>query len=157
MDSRKRILIDSIRNEFDVRELVCPHTYERWGERSWQFLQADLLEVIRVLRHGILNVPMIVNTWASGGGYDERGLRCNLCDTVKLKSDRGTLYLSPHCMGAAIDFNTKEYDAEHVRNLIRKNWNKYSSTPIRLERNISWVHIDVFDGASNNLITEFNG
>lgn len=157
MNSRKRILIDSIRNEFDVRELVCPHTYERWGERSWQFLQTDLLEVIRVLRHGILNVPMIVNTWASGGEYDERGLRCNLCDMVKSKPDKGVLYLSPHCMGAAIDFNTKEYDAEQVRNLIRKNWNEYSSTPIRLERNISWVHIDVFDGASNNLITEFNG
>lgn len=157
MVSRKRILIDSIRNEFDVRELVCPHTYERWGERSWQFLQADLLEVIRVLRHEILNVPMIVNTWASEGDYDERGLRCNLCDRVKLKSGRGTLYLSPHCMGAAIDFNTKEYDAEEVRNLIRKDWSKYSRTPIRLERDISWVHIDVFDGASNNLITEFNG
>lgn len=157
MGSRKRILIDSIRNEFDVRELVCPHTYERWGERSWQFLQADLLEVIRVLRHEILNVPMIVNTWASGGQFDERGLRCNLCDTVKAKSSTGTLYLSPHPMGAAIDFNTNEYDAEQVRNLIRQNWSKYSSTPIRLERDVNWVHIDVFDEASNNLITEFNG
>ena len=156
MGSRKRILIDSIRNEFDVRELVCPHTYERWGEKSWQFLQADLLEVIRVLRHEILNVPMIVNTWASGGQFDERGLRCNLCDTVKAKFSKGTLYLSPHCMGAAIDFNTNEYDAEQVRNLIRQNWNKYSSTPIRLERDVNWVHIDVFDGATNNLITEFN-
>ena len=73
---RKRALIEQVKANFDIRELVCPHTYERWGnELSWQFLQADLLEVIYVLRSRLLKVPMIVNTWASGGQFDERGLR----------------------------------------------------------------------------------
>lgn len=147
-----------VKRNFDIRELVCPHTYNRWGEElSWQFLQTDLLETIYILRNQILNVPMTVNTWASGGQFDERGLRCNLCELVKSKTDRGTLYLSPHCMGAAIDFHTNEYTPEQVRNMIRQNWEKYSSIPVRIERDVNWVHIDVFDRANGNLITEFNG
>lgn len=147
-----------VKRNFDICELVCPHTYNRWGEElSWQFLQTDLLETIYILRNQILNVPMIVNTWKSGGQFDERGLRCNLCELVKSKTDRGTLYLSPHCMGAAIDFHTNEYTPEQVRNMIRQNWEKYSSIPVRIERDVNWVHIDVFDRANGNLITEFNG
>lgn len=151
---RKRALIEQVRANFDVRELVCPHTYERWGSDSWMFLQADLLEVIYVLRYRLLKVPMIVNTWASGGQFDERGLRCNMCDLVKSKS---SIYLSPHCMGAAIDFHTNEMTPEEIRNLIRANWRKYSFVPIRLERDVNWVHIDVFDRGNDTLITEFNG
>ena len=155
---RKRALIEQVKANFDIRELVCPHTYERWGnELSWQFLQTDLLEVIYVLRSRLLKVPMIVNTWASGGQFDERGLRCNMCELVKSKTDRGTLYLSPHCMGAAIDFHTNTIEPEKIRNLIRMNWRKYSRVPIRVERDVNWVHIDVFDRANGNLITEFNG
>ena len=154
---RKRILIDSLQHEFDIRELVCPHAYEGWGETCWQFIQADLLEVIRVLRHELLKVPMIVNTWASGGQFDERGLRCNLCELVQGYTNRDRMYLSPHCMGAAIDFHTNEIAPEEIRNIIRKNWKRYSSVPIRLERDVNWVHIDVFDRAGGNLITEFNG
>lgn len=152
---RKRALIEQVKANFDIRELVCPHTYERWGnELSWQFLQADLLEVIYVLRSRLLKVPMIVNTWASGGQFDERGLRCNMCEIVKSKS---SIYLSPHCMGAAIDFHTNSIEPEKIRNLIRMNWRKYSFVPIRLERDVNWVHIDVFDRGNDTLITEFNG
>lgn len=151
---RKEALIKQAQANFDIRELVCPHTFNRWGSDSWMFLQVGLLEVIQVLRNEILKVPMIVNTWASGGRFDERGLRCNMCDIVKSKS---SVYLSPHCMGAAIDFHTNEIEPEKIRNLIRKNWKRYSSVPIRLERDVNWVHIDVFDRANGNLITEFNG
>ena len=155
MGTRKENLIRQVKANFDIRELVCPHTYERWGdELSWQFLQADLLEVIYVLRSQLLKVPMIVNTWASGGQFDERGLRCNMCELVKSKS---SIYLSPHCMGAAIDFHTNSIEPEKIRNLIRMNWRKYSSVPIRLERDVNWVHIDVFDRGKDTLITEFNG
>lgn len=152
---RKRALIEQVRANFDIRELVCPHTYERWGsELSWQFLQADLLEVIYVLRTQLLKTPMIVNTWTSGGQFDERGLRCNMCEIVRSKS---SVYLSPHCMGAAIDFHTNSIEPEEIRNLIRMNWRKYSFVPIRLERDVNWVHIDVFDRGNDTLITEFNG
>ena len=154
----KPYLIGLVKRKFDIRELVDPYTYNRWGEKSWMFLQFDLLQVIAELRFSILKVPMIVNTWASGGWYDERGLRSNLCGIVKSNTDKGILYLSPHMMGAAIDFHTDEYSAEEVRNIIRKYWNIYSNLPnIRLERDVSWVHIDVFDDGNGNRVTEFNG
>lgn len=154
----KEELISRVKENFDIRELVCPHTYKRWGkELSWQFLQADLLAVIYILRSRILKVPMVVNTWASGGDFDERGLRCNLCELVRSKAGKGVLYLSPHCMGAAIDFHTKEYVPELVRKMIRENWHRYSTIPIRIERDVNWVHIDIFDRANGKLITEFNG
>lgn len=154
----KSYLISLLKRKFDIRELVDPYTYNRWGEKSWMFLQFDLLQVIAELRFSILKIPMIVNTWASGGEFDERGLRSNLCELVKSKTDKGTLYLSPHMMGAAIDFHTDEYSAEEVRNIIRKYWNVYSDLPnIRLERDVNWVHIDVFDDGKGNRITEFNG
>lgn len=153
----KEELISRVKTNFDIRELVCPHAYNRWGEQCWQFLQADLLAVIYTLRSRMLKVPIVVNTWASGGGFDERGLRCNLCELVKSNTDKGTLYLSPHCMGAAIDFHTKEYTPEQIRDIIRMNWQKYSSIPIRIERDVNWVHIDVFDKGDDKLITEFNG
>lgn len=154
----KADLIGMVKRKFDIRELVDPYTYDRWGEKSWMFLQYDLLQVIAELRFGILRVPMIVNTWASGGKFDERGLRSNLCDLVKSKTDKGTLYLSPHMMGAAIDFHTDKFTSEEVRNIIRKYWGVYSDLPdIRLEKDVNWVHIDVFDDGSGNRITEFNG
>lgn len=154
----KPYLINLVKRNFDIRELVDPYIYNRWKEKSWIFLQSDLLQVIAELRFSILKVPMIVNTWASGGEFDERGLRSNLCELVKSKTDKGTLYLSSHMMGAAIDFHTDEYSAEEVRNIIRKYWNVYSDLPnIRLERDVSWVHIDVFDDGSGNRVTEFNG
>lgn len=151
-------MIQQVKANFDIRELVDPSTYNRWGEKSWMFLQKDLLNVIRILRNEVLKVPMIVNTWASGGEFDERGFRSNLCDLVKSKTDNGTLYLSPHMMGAAIDFHTNEYPAEEIRNIIRKYWNVYSDLPnIRLEKDVNWVHIDVLDDGRGNRITEFNG
>ena len=154
----KKDLISILKNSFDIRELVCEDVYKRWGDRSWMFLQTDLLCAINELRNNLLQVPMIVNTWASGGLLDERGLRCNLCEIVKSKTDKGILYLSPHMMGAAIDFHTKEYPAQEIRGMIRNHWNQNPALPnIRLEDGISWVHIDIFDDGKGNHVTEFNG
>jgi hypothetical protein len=50
----------------------------------------------------IFNEPITVNTWHKNGSFDERGLRCNLCELVK---DKTTVYLSAHSLGKAIDFN----------------------------------------------------
>lgn len=154
----KKELIEQVKKNFSIKELVCPQVFNKWGsETSWQFLQKDLLEVIHILRNELLMTPMIVNTWGVGGKYDERGLRCNLSETVKSKTDSGTLYLSPHLMGCAIDFHTKEISAEEIRNIIRRNWVTVSDIPIRLERGTNWVHIDIFNKGVNELITEFNG
>lgn len=153
----KKDIIERVKANFAIQELVCKHTYDKWKDTSWQFLQKDLLQVIDILRNNLLKVPMIINTWNQGGAFDERGLRCNLCNTVASKTTAGKLYLSPHILGAAIDFHTKEFTAEEIRQKIRLNWREVSDIPIRIEKDVTWVHIDVFDRGSGNLITEFNG
>ena len=38
--------IEALRPYFRVSELVCQHTFARFGEQSWQFLDTDLLRVL---------------------------------------------------------------------------------------------------------------
>lgn len=83
-------ILAAIRPFFDVNELVCPHTYAKWGEKSWQFLDTDYLHCLLVIRRDILRSAM----WCNGKGKTERGLRCNRCGIVRGKS---SVYLSAHC------------------------------------------------------------
>ena len=39
-------VLSRLRSWFDVRELVCPHVWGRFGDGSWVFLDTDLLRVI---------------------------------------------------------------------------------------------------------------
>lgn len=154
--SRKEI-IEKVKKNFGIRELVCSHVYNKWGDRAWMFLDTVLLYIIYVLRNDVVSAPMIVNNWSSGGSYSQRGLRCNLCAEAKAKTDKGTLYLSAHCLGKAIDFTVSGVDAETIRNKIRSYWKSHDELPpIRLETGVSWVHIDVYDSGTDNKITEFS-
>lgn len=129
---------------FSVKELVCKHVYDRYGEAAAMFLDDKLIETINTVREKILCTPMTVNNWATGGSFSQRGLRCNLCDLVREKSERQQLYLSAHCLGKGIDFTPEGMTAEEARRLIighseRLPW------PIRLEEGVSWVHLDVYE------------
>lgn len=147
-------IIKRLSEYFDIRELVCKHTYNKFGSLSWQFLDTELLETIFVVRTRLLNVSMTVNNYHIGGVYDERGFRCNICDIVKEKTSKGEVYLSAHCNGAAIDFDAKAMTAEDARQKIIyfKNILPY---PIRLEKNVGWVHMDIYDSLNGQIITEF--
>jgi hypothetical protein len=65
--------------------------------------------------------------------------------------------MSAHCLGKAIDFNAKDQSAEETRKIIKANIDKFEY-PIRLEKDVTWVHIDVMqpNGSTANLV-EFNG
>ena len=39
----KRQVIREIQKFFSIEELVCPHTYKAFGDKSWQFLDELLL------------------------------------------------------------------------------------------------------------------
>ena len=82
---------------FSIKELVCKHVYERYGESAVMFLDDKLIETLNVIREQILCAPMTVNNWHAGGNFTQRGLRCNICELVKSKTDAGSLYLSAHC------------------------------------------------------------
>lgn len=141
-------IITQLRAFFDVSELVCPHTFARFGEMSWQFFDTSTLLTLLVLRAEILRVPMTINA----GDSTQRGLRCNLCSIVKGQKKQ---YLSAHLMGKGFDVVSNEMTAQEMRDKIFENADKLP-VPIRIEDGVSWLHFDMFDPSNGkNKITFF--
>lgn len=148
-------IIKELSQYFSIVELVGPEEYGRDKDLCWRYLRTELLHTILVLRKDILKTPMTVNTWKSGGRFDERGFRNNISDIVKSKTVSGSLYISPHMLGAAIDFDAKGMTAEETRNKIIQSQDLLPC-PIRLESGTNWVHIDVYDSlGSSKKVTMF--
>ena len=127
-------IIRELHRFFQVRELVCGHTFSKWGERSWQFLSTDYLHNLLVIRRDILQMPMVCNH----DGAEQRGLRCNMCRMVKEKK---AAYLSSHILGRAGDFSVQGLTAQEARSRIRTMQNLLPY-PLRMEGGVSWLHID---------------
>lgn len=141
-------------NYFIIQELVCKHTFQRFGERAWQFLDTELLHTLLVIRKAI-NKPMYINNWDAGGPLSQRGLRCNICQLSKDKTKVNDIYLSSHCNGAGVDFDVKGMTAEQVRQWIAKN-GVLLPYPIRLESGVTWVHLDIYDPLNGKRINYFS-
>ena len=157
----KSEIIEALRKNFDVRELVCPHTYARYGENSWLYMQTPILHTLLVLRTKILNVPLTINTYPMRGTITQRGLRCNLCPMVKNdKTEKGLLYLSAHIQGLALDIVSSKMKAQQMRDIIKDHAGDLPY-PVRIEQNDgdnpTWLHIDCYDTAKGNKITTFKG
>lgn len=142
-------IITELKKYFDIKELVCNHIYSKFGTQSWMFLSTQLLHTLLVLRSDILNIPMVVNT----DTLKQRGMRCNMCTIVKSKT---SAYVSSHATGNGIDFSSSVKSAEEIRQIIKDNQDKLPYN-IRLESDVNWVHIDVYDQGFYNKITMFKG
>ncbi len=128
-------IIKELGKYFKASELVCDHTFAKWGEKSWQFLDTDLLNVLLILRTKILCRPMVVNKKQA----HQRGLRCNQCQLVKEKK---SVYLSSHVLGKACDIDVQGVSAEQARQLIIAKQDLLPCN-VRLEGGVSWLHVDV--------------
>ena len=128
-------IIRELHNYFQIRELVCDHTFSRWGERAWQFLDTNFLACLLIIRRDILQAPMVCNHDEA----DQRGLRCNRCELVK---DKSSVYLSSHVLGKAGDFTVRGLTAQEARSRIRRMAHLLPC-PIRLEGGVNWLHFDV--------------
>lgn len=148
-------LIKALKKNFCIQELVCPHCYAKFKEKSWQFLSTELLDTLYKLRYVIFKKPITINTWHNGGQFSQRGLRCNMCDLVKSKK---SVYLSAHQMGKAIDFNVEGLTSKEVNQEVRASEYDFDY-PIRLERDTNgWSHIDVYQPTNSEaLLVEFKG
>ena len=133
---------------FKVSELVCPHVYQAFGDRAIEFFRIDYLETILFLRRHF-NVRMFCNY----AGMTQRGARCNRCEMVQSKT---TPYLSAHVLWCGGDWTFEGYEAEQIRKEIKKIAHLLPY-PIRLERSVTWVHIDTLAYGRTGKITEFNG
>ena len=138
-------IIKELKRFFDIQELVCDHTYEKYKENAWRFLQTDFLHALLIIRRDIIKAPM----WCNSRTAHQRGLRCNRCQLVREKNN---VYLSAHVLGCAGDFTIPSLKtAQDAREEIKAN-QSHLPCKIRLERwdssgrEISWVHIDTIDG-----------
>ncbi len=145
----------NIKNYFNIKELVCKHVYNKFGEMAWTFFDPRLLETMCVIREK-LGKPITVNTWHSGGSLTQRGLRCNVCQLVAEKTRLEKVYVSAHLQGTALDFDVKGMTALEVRNWIKAN-QILLPYPVRLEQDATWVHLDVRTDGSNGKVTYFKG
>jgi len=135
---------------FILQELVCKHTFDKYGKFAENFLDPRLIITLETIRERI-NKPIFVNSWDSGGRFDERGLRCPHCDIVKKEIAKGNLYMSAHTLGRGVDFDVQGLLSDEVRLWIAKykNWLPY---PIRLEKGVSWVHLDLFNNTRDKIV-----
>ena len=154
MKTRKQ-LIEELKKYFDIRELVCPHTYKAFGEKAWQFFDVALLETLLELRTVVLERPMLINNYHKGGTFSQRGFRCNICDIPKQKTLKNLIYLSAHTNGAAVDFDASGLSAAQTRLEIKSKADLLTNV-VRCEADVMWVHIDVYD-SGNGKYSEFKG
>ena len=124
---------------FKPYEIVSKTVYTIYRDESIKFMDNRLIETIDVIRE-ILGVPLVINDWYWGGKNQQRGLRENTCQIVKSKGN--TLYLSSHCFGRAFDAVSAKMSAENMRKKIVDNAYKLPY-PIRMESNVTWLHVDL--------------
>jgi len=84
-------------------------------------------------------------------GHRQRGTRCNLCKIVAAEEKP---YVSAHVLWCAGDFTFSGFTAEEIRSEI-KGIEHLLPYPIRLEKNVSWVHLDTSAYCQTGEITEF--
>lgn len=149
-------IITELKKYFDIRELVCPHTFKAFGERAWQFFDRDFLETLLIVRRDILKVEMTANNWHKGGIYSQRGFRCNICQLVKDKTLKNLIYLTSHSNGASIDFDAKGLTVDQVHAHIKANAHLLP-VPVRMEKGVTWNHLDTYDNGSGLMFSEFEG
>lgn len=147
-------ILKGIKKYFDIRELVGKSTYSKHGQGAWKFLDFRLLKALLIIREGI-DKPISSNNWFKGGQFSQRGLRTNVQQIFKGLFRKGILYLSGHVLGKAIDFDVEGMKAEEVRQWIKDNEHLFQFK-IRLEKNVTWVHLDVIQDESKPKIYEFN-
>ena len=146
---------------FSLNELVCPDVFNKFGDTAWEFFSQDLLITLDLLRDQL--GPIYVNNWDMDPEvrkklglplFDERGFRCIQCDLVTTAIRQNRLYVSPHMTGQGVDFDVKGMSASQVRKWLSDNQAKLPF-PIRLENNVTWVHLDIRD-ANKGKVFEFN-
>ena len=136
---------------FQVHELVCSHVYRKFGNKSLQFADPRLLEWLDWFRD-LIDRPVIVNNYGTGGKYSQRGYRCNLCSLFKDKTFAGEMYLSAHTRFQAVDFNVNDMGDEEIRQWIDRHKDEMPCN-IRIEKNtVGWVHVDVANDTYNKII-----
>lgn len=128
---------------FEPYELLPPELYtydmyvdESARERAYELIDERLLITIDIIRGEIIKAPLICNTWYQDGNRRYSGLRTKDCKIGVRESQ--------HKLGKAVDLICNKYTAYQMRQKILDNQHLLPY-PIRIERDVSWLHIDTKD------------
>lgn len=128
---------------FDLRELVPPSVFDRFGEEAWLLLNEDALRSLQAIRDKF--GPITVNNWHTSGAFKESGLREADTKTGAPKS--------AHKRGEAFDCKPKACRVRDVYDYVLANPGEFPL--IRRVENIkaapTWFHFDVTPHAGNGI------
>jgi hypothetical protein len=113
-----------------------------------------MLHVLLVLRRYIFKCPITINDYYKGGQITQRGLRCNICQLVKDKTAKNQIYLTAHANGAGLDLIPSGITAEQGRKKI-ESLKALLPYPVRLEKDVTWIHVDIYDYCNGNQVNYF--
>ena len=147
-------LVREVQRYFTLHELVDRPTYEKYGAFAWNFFDTRMLESLFVIRDKIIKKPMTINNWHMGGKFSQRGLRTNLSPEVLAKTKENKLSMSAHSTGKGWDFDVKGMTAAEVRSLIQAKASLLPY-PVRLEKDVNWVHVDLYNDGSKDKVVLF--
>ena len=141
---------------FDVRELVSPQVYNKYGaDFCWKFFDEDFLRDLDTIReyHGSITI----NNWLYGGKNTQCGFRCNLDPMVKGKK---SIYCSAHCMGKAADLHSSNIKKLYLDVDLLFKQGKLKAIK-RIESSEStkygWCHVDTFQISDTSKLEVFKG
>lgn len=130
--------IKKLKTVFATDEIFCPHVIAKFSENSWDYLSNEFIDNLYYFRFELFKTGMIINQ--PKRGRTQRGVRCNCCQITKDYTAKNQSYLTAHMLDGC-DFDVIGLKAWQSRKLIVDNKDKLPH-PIRLEKNVTWVHWD---------------
>ena len=118
---------------FKIEELVDPVTLKELGEEAcWAKFRPEVLIGLDRFRE-LVNAPVTINNWATGGSYKESGVR---------RKDTPTgSPMSRHKEWDGFDVKVKDMPPKEVREVIKANYLWLGVTRIEADTP-TWTHID---------------
>ena len=129
---------------FKLYELLPPETYKD-EEHGWEILCDELKQTIDFCRD-LFKMPLTINDWKNKGHRQYCGFRAKTCPV-------GAKF-SAHKQGMAADIISPKLSAKDMRKMLHENADKLPYK-VRLEANVSWLHIDVRTDGQTEKIREF--
>lgn len=142
-------------------DIVCSHVYQLYGESAIKFIDPKLIEFItKLMRTKFAGKYMLINNYMKTSLMDleieepiseERGLRCNMCYTLLVRTDLDQCYVNSHTLGKGIDFDIYDKVGDKMERYTPASIKNYIQALVELEgdyirmdlNDTDWVHIDV--------------
>lgn len=135
-----------IPKNFSLNEVMPRHIIDKYGEKSWEFIDIRILENIQAIRQ-YYKRAIYINNRKKGleyRGYDDG-------------SYRGISSKSQHRFGRALDFTVSGYSAEQVRqDLLNGLAERLPHPDISIEDRVAWNHMDIRNHKGGSGVWRFN-